>query len=151
MTPKEVVALHVNLNITQLINHLREVSDGEHAIDRISISQDFEAAATDEGWEVYSGQVDIQGDVNPTYVNINTDAASFADNYQQLCEEQDIEPHESEAMEYYAVSEALGRNLKGRGEKVAINLYGMNVWARFGSGQGVHMDSVIEDIAGQWL
>jgi len=53
-----------------------------------------------------------------------------------------------EALCFYAVSDRLAWLLKERGEAVACDMYGLNVWGRTTYGQLCYIDSVMED---SWL
>jgi hypothetical protein len=147
MTPKSIVETHVLLCLTQVINRLIEVSDGEeHQILDISTKQDFKSAAEDNGWSEGCDDPD-----HPVALFQNQSGeTSYAEGFQALCEEQGIDPYTDEAMEFWAVSDNLARALTLQGEKVGQDIYGMNVWARYCSGQAIYMDNVIEVIADQW-
>ena len=61
-------------------------------------------------------------------------------------EGEDGEEEMLEALEYWAVSPYLYNCLEAKGELVA-EILDFKVWGRTTSGQGIDMDSVIEDIA----
>lgn len=48
-----------------------------------------------------------------------------------------------EALEFWLVSDWLGRRLKEQGEMVEMDIYGMTVWGRCTSGQAILLDGVI--------
>jgi len=62
-----------------------------------------------------------------------------------FCSEFDIEPYEHESLEFWVVSEYLGRQLINKGENVQ-EILGLTVWGRTCSGQSISMDNVVCDI-----
>lgn len=71
---------------------------------------------------------------------------SEARSWDELCEEQGIEPYEGEAYEHWLVTDLLGDKLKFHGYTV-VDIFGMTVWARGTTGQAIYMDSAIQEIA----
>lgn len=68
------------------------------------------------------------------------------DDYQELCQAADIEPHRTEVYEHWIVSDFLGRKLKERGETVE-EVFDFTIWGRTCSGQAILLDYVIGTIA----
>lgn len=65
---------------------------------------------------------------------------------QSACETDGVDPHQSEVLEHWIVSDWLADKLEAHGEKVDRDFAGMTVWARTCSGQSITLDSVIERI-----
>lgn len=151
MTPKDLVQTNVILNLSQLIQKMQDLHVSDRDLDEISVSLNWKDPAADFGWVENTAEKIINGVAQPTFVRLveGTEpwAISHAVDYKELCEEMDISPYHDKASEYHAVSEFLGRHLKAQGEKVAFNLFGHTIWARFGSNQTVYGDPCIESIA----
>ncbi|WP_299315988.1 hypothetical protein [uncultured Halomonas sp.] len=90
-----------------------------------------------EGWELLD---------SPTFFNLEAGETSEADDWEDLCSEQGIDPHESEAFEHWLVSNWLAHKLTERGYTVRTFM-DMTVWARGCTGQAIYCDWVMEDIA----
>jgi hypothetical protein len=103
--------------------------------------QDWEGAAEEAGWYRTSA-------TDPTYWRNNS---AEADGYayhtaQEACEAFEIEPHDRDVYEHWAVTEWLADQLEAQGEKVDRDFAGLIVWARTTTGQAISMDSVIEAV-----
>lgn len=98
----------------------------EQAFELSTPVDDWESAAIDEGFTVSD--------------------AFISSGWQNLCEEEGIDPHEREVFEHWAVSDWLAGKLAEKGEKVDTDFGGMTVWARTTTGQGIAQDAVIEQI-----
>ena len=72
----------------------------------------------------------------------NPDILLEAENYKE-----DEEGNWPEIMEWWAVSEWLGKQLLAKGEVVISDMLDFNVWGRQATGQAIAMDYVIEEIA----
>ena len=104
-------------------------------------SRDYEEPARDAGWEEREGLDD-----GPTFVNHYIDGGeSYADDWEDLCNEQNIDPYEREAFEHWIVTDWLGERLTEKGETVR-ELMGLTIWARGTTGQVIAHDSVIEEL-----
>lgn len=68
------------------------------------------------------------------------------DDPRDLCDALNIDWHDREVYEHWAVSGWLGRKLNEQGEKT-LELYGMTVWCRCTTGQSICLDRVIQEIA----
>ena len=53
--------------------------------------------------------------------------------------------------EYWIIDDYFGRVLSEHGETVTFDVFGLTIWARCTTGQAIKMDSVIEQIAKEWL
>jgi hypothetical protein len=116
----------------------------EQAFELASPVPDYEEAAIQAGW---TGPHKDQ--FGATYFEDETAEQSVTwccANWEALCRDQDIEPHDREVFEHWAVSSWLAEKLAAYGEKVDTDFAGMNVWARTTTGQAIHADSVIERI-----
>jgi hypothetical protein len=91
----------------------------------------------ENGWELLDP---------PMFFNLETGETSEAEDWEALCYEQSIDPHESEAYEHWLCSNFLGDKLTERGYTVR-EFMGMTVWARGCTGQAIYCDWVMEDIA----
>lgn len=73
----------------------------------------------------------------------------LADNgdYEEFCNEHDLEADRIEVYEHWVVSDWLGRELQDRGENVCMDFMGFTVWGRTCTGQSMTLDYVMRDIA----
>lgn len=62
---------------------------------------------------------------------------------QDACGNDMVEPIQREIFEHWIVSDWLAENLEQQGEKVDTDFFGLTVWARTTTGQGIASDSVI--------
>jgi len=101
---------------------------------------DYEEAATEAGW--------TRNEHNGMFVAPTGHDPRMADydDWEELCDAEGIEPHESEIFEHWAVSRWLGELLQAKGEKVDFDFAGMVVWGRRTTGQGIALDHVIHEI-----
>ncbi|MGX5776987.1 hypothetical protein [Methylorubrum zatmanii] len=125
------------------------------------------ADLTEQAFELYAPVLDYEGAARQagfaikenTHVNVGfyyvaegdrddapTVHATAAAAWQACCEAEDIEPHELEVYELWAVSTWLAEKLQVAGERVDTDFAGLNVWARTTSGQAISIDAVIEHI-----
>ena len=68
------------------------------------------------------------------------------DDWEEFCQEHDVEPHENEVYEHWAVTSWFARRLSECGE-VTGDLLDFRVWGRTCTGQAIKMDYVIQRIA----
>lgn len=117
----------------------------EQAFELASPVPDYEEAAVREGWarNTHNGLF-----VAP--IGSETRMVDY-ENWQELCEDNDIEPYEREVFEHWAVSDWLADKLLACGEKVDKDFGGLNVGARTTTGQAISIDGVIETIARELL
>lgn len=116
----------------------------EQAFELASPVLDYESAAVEAGWSEENDGADGGQHV----FRDKTDGQTWcADSWEALCAEFDIEPHESEVYEHWAVSTWFAEKLAEKGEKVNTDFAGLNVWARQCSGQAIAADAVVLKIA----
>jgi len=116
---------------------------------------DYEEAAYEAGWakstegwfwrkptadEIEDGTADFYFLRSGPFVR--SDATTARD----LCDAEDIEPHELEIFEHWIVSDWLADKLEAKGENVDREFAGLTVWARTTTGQAISIDAVIESI-----
>lgn len=106
----------------------------EQAYDLAAPVLDYEEAAREAGWEL-TGSVWAHDDFENA--EVSAEAA---------CHASDVEPHEIEVFEHWAVSQWLGDMLQAKGERVDDDFAGLVVWARTTTGQAISMDAVIQEI-----
>lgn len=104
---------------------------------------DYESAAREAGW--IQGKADWRRDEEPAneWSVAHVHRAATA---QAACDLDDIEPHELEVYEHWAVTTWLAEKLIEQGERVDTDFAGLNVWARTTTGQAIYADVVIERI-----
>jgi hypothetical protein len=112
----------------------------EQASELFAPLPDYEEAAFQEGWAA-------KPDKACGYVNAKAGVESEASTWQELCEDERLDPYERKVFEHWIVSSWLADELEERGEKVDRDFAGMIVWARTTTGQGIASDYVIEQIA----
>lgn len=117
----------------------------EQAFDLCSPIPDYEEAAIYEGWS--RNVSPIAGTV--TYSKAGDKTAHIFDGWQELCEENNIEPYDREVYEHWIVSSWLADQLEEHGEKVDRDFAGLTIWARTTSGQAIANDYVIEQITAE--
>lgn len=107
---------------------------------------DYESAACEAGWSVVShigaGCRAVKNDA-ATDEDVTPYCSDASEAWQAACEQDDIEPHELEVYEHWAVSTWLAEKLAAKGEKVDTDFTGLCVWARTTTGQAIAADSVI--------
>jgi hypothetical protein len=104
---------------------------------------DHEEAALQAGWrKATEKEVAFGFDAFQHKDGAQADVRGWID----LCEANDIEPHDREVCEHWSVSTWFAEKLIEQGEKVDTDFAGMNVWARTTTGQGIMSDGVIERI-----
>ena len=143
----DFVGREVHANVSMLISELALLkncdSDYYDDILNICVQDDYQTAAEDEGWH------EPEYNITHSFSNERLEQDSAADNWQMLCDEQDIEPYVIEALEHWIVSDWLVNELSARGEMVSSDIYGLNIWGRATSGQAISIDAVICDIYDQ--
>ena len=132
---------------------------------------DCEEAATDEGWKkitVEPGEIIGYQDISETTLEtirrndenfvkgeIDEETGKFiieelsdAENWQELCDEQNIDAYEyaPEIYEHWIVTDWLANKLENRGHKVLRDFFGLTIWCRATTGQAISLDSVISEI-----
>lgn len=153
---ERLVSQEVLLNVSALVSELAGASGSpspiselcDQALELTFPVPDYEEATYQAGW--------VRGDApnGEAYVCVHTrhgqeidrEIDDVSDTWKDLCEAHNIEPYEREVFEHWAVSRWLGEKLAAKGEKVDFDFAGMVVWARTTTGQGIALDSVIEEI-----
>lgn len=156
-----IVANEVHLCVSGLVStllrsHSEDLDKGdlrtlcEQASELSAPIPDYEEAAREAGWAW-----DADGGEAGEY-RLNDGGDGFEALWQgkpnrwaDLCASFDIEPHDREVYEHWAVSDWLADKLEAHGEKVDRDFSGWNVWARTTTGQSISADSVIERIVAE--
>lgn len=104
---------------------------------------DYEEAASQAGWEELP-----EDDERGTFLN-SDGGTSDADDWQELCEEQniDVSDYEPEVFEHWIVSDFLAGKLEAHGQRILRDFFGLTVWCRCTTGQSISIDGVIQQIA----
>lgn len=118
----------------------------EQAMELAAPVLDYEGAAREAGW--IQSPTDWRRDEEPANEWSVAHVLHVA-TAQAACENGDIEPHELEVYEHWAVSQWLAEKLIAKGERVDTDFAGLNVWARTTTGQAISADSVIETITAE--
>jgi hypothetical protein len=109
---------------------------------------DWEEAATQRGW-----RLDYPGDKHGAYWKGT--AAGQVGGYQtaEECVRHDegnaAEPYQWEVFEHWAVTPYFADKLEAHGEKVEKDFFGLCVWARTTTGQGISCDGVVKRIVAE--
>lgn len=112
----------------------------EQALELAAPVLDYEGAAREAGWEC----VDREGFPPGTQFHDTTDGMNWpCAGWEKLCADHDIEPHDLEVYEHWAVSPWLAEKLIAKGEKVDTDFAGLCVWARTTTGQAIAADNVV--------
>lgn len=116
---------------------------------------DYEEAALQAGW---TQQPDGRWWREPSSEKeANSDRAEmflgswpfiYADDVQDACKYDAIDPYEWEVYEHWAVSTWFAEQLIAQGEHVNTDFAGLNVWARTCTGQAINMDGAVRKIYG---
>ncbi len=117
-----------------LVEQAQELSYGNY---------DYEESAIQDGW---TGPFEDE-DGTAYFKNEKTEERTFADDWEELCSIERIEPFQFEVFEHWIVSNWLGRKLESHGEKVDFDFAGLVVWVRTTTGQRISADYVITKIA----
>ena len=148
----DLVSREVLYNVSFLVSELARHPDGGgdwcDDVLAVSVSDDWETPAWDEGWRV---KADTNGDWfaagsqgNPkdcTELSAETEAEAW----RELCDLENIEPHQTEAYEHWIVSDWLARKLEAKGEMTG-DICGLTIWGRCATGQAILLDGVICEI-----
>lgn len=123
----------------------------EQAAELATPALDYEGAAREAGWRIeptkLSPGFNASRPSDPAAESITTQTYASAEAAAQAaCGFDDIEPHELEVYEHWAVSTWFAEKLQAAGERVDTDFAGLNVWARTTTGQAIHADAVVERI-----
>jgi hypothetical protein len=103
---------------------------------------DYEEIARKNGWTMVD-------DLNDQYKNgnfVNEDGEySQADDWSELCDEQNIYIAYPDIFEHWIVTKYFGERLTAHGQKV-FELFDFTIWARPTTGQAILLDGVIGEI-----
>jgi len=66
--------------------------------------------------------------------------------WQDFCDDYNVEPYQVEAYEHWLVSDWLADKLEEKGEMIEKDFHNLTIWGRTTTGQSIHMDSVICNI-----
>lgn len=108
---------------------------------------DYEEAAMYSGWD----RGNKKNKSKYRFYNRDTKDESDAENWQALCEEQDIEvdDYTPEIYEHWIVTDYLADELEKHGQKVLRDFFGMTIWCRPTTGQAILLDHVISEICAE--
>jgi hypothetical protein len=108
--------------------------------------EDWESAAEEAGWKWDEAAEEFRLNDDPEGSGFENLWHGDRDDWQQLCSDMDIEPHQTEVYEHWLVTDWMGEKLRAEGERVDDDFAGMTVWARTTTGQAISMDYVIRQI-----
>jgi hypothetical protein len=117
----------------------------ERAKALIADRDDWESTARAAGWREEPG--DTLGRVYFDTTRRNGEDESFyhAADWQEACERMKLEPQALAIQECWSVSEWLADRLEERGERVARDWGGLNIWARSNT-DALQLDEIIKSI-----
>lgn len=150
ITAQDLVHREVHYCVTSLVSTLAQACDFDdsklddlcyQAFELTLPSADYEEAAREAGWDYNDDHGAFFHDDGQSFIASRDDA-----NWQQLCDEYDIEPYSLEVYEHWIVSDWLADKLIEKGERVYKDFAGMTIWARTTTGQAIYCDHVIEQI-----
>ena len=107
---------------------------------------DYEEACINALWERGVNLMIDEQTVQVFRRNFDDNDYSYAESWEELAAEQEIEPVYCKVHEHWVVTEWLGRRLEEVGEKVDFDFAGMTVWARTTADQAIYMDPCIRTI-----
>lgn len=147
ITVEQLVAREVHYCVSYLVSTLangagecRNLQDiVEQACDLAYPIDDWESAAREAGWTLRG-----DGSTGQSWRNEDPEFDGFdMESAEAVCNEFNIDPHQTEVYEHWIVSDWLADQLEAHGEKVDRDFAGMTVWARTTTGQGIASDSVM--------
>lgn len=130
----KLVNQHVHACVSTLIQFLAKQC-GSHPNEDFSYEDDLMPILQKQQWDWEN-----LGETLPSDFGTMTD-----DEKESWAWDNRLEPGYIDALEHWAVSDWLARQLEQRGEMVG-EIFGLNVWGRTTSGQAILIDTVIEDI-----
>ncbi len=131
----ELVSREVHYNASTLIYDLVRIEPDNEDLFNICTQDDWQTAAEDVGWTQ-----------SPTLPNtFHNDSYRYAagTNWLELCQDNDIDPYQREALEHWIVSDWLADKLTERGEMVSKDIHDLTIWGRSCTGQAILLDEVI--------
>lgn len=135
-TIDDMVRQEVIYCVSALVSDL-SVMDDEQAMDLCCPLEDYESAAIEAGW-AWDSEAHCWSHSLPDMPDAMT--------AEEACEYSGIEPYDREIYEHWIVSDWLAEKLEAKGERIDSDFHGLTVWGRTTTGQGIAMDSVIEEI-----
>jgi hypothetical protein len=102
----------------------------------VLIQDDWQSAAEEQGWAMGEDEVISKAGEENTYTD-----------WQDLCSNENIDPHTTEAYEHWIVSDWLAKKLEDKGEMIVRDMMGLTIWGRPTTGQAIYMDYVMQRIA----
>jgi hypothetical protein len=142
--------------VSQLISHLAKDTESEYYDEIVSICwlDDYESAAYEEGYRVEEDAHGCYIWFKPLEKEIEKSDREQSDEsfddeldaWRDCCEVNGIDPQQTEAYEYWLVSDWLAQKLAAKGSIVGHDIYGLTVWGRCTTGQAICMDGVIGEI-----
>lgn len=157
MDIEKLIRNEVHLNVTGLVATIAEGAGAPRIADRIPLASlceqaaelaapvlDYEGAAREAGWRVSADGVSFGNDLTgeEPVVSDPRDACGW----ENLCNEFDIDPHDLEVYEMWAVSDHLADDLIAVGAKVDKDFAGLCVWARTETGQSLTLDASLQAV-----
>lgn len=150
----DLVAREVHLCLSSMVSTLAanwdvdHVNDGmnelhEQAQELCAPVLDYEESAREAGWSQVPGAT---ASAPMMFWHEGERRRELYASWDALCAEENIEPHEWEVYEHWAISTWLAAKLLAEGERVEPDFAGLNVWARTTTGQAISIDAVIERI-----
>ena len=132
---------------SNLVYELGQTELYQDDILELCTGQNWEDAAYDEGWRQTEETDTTKGNFHKSISKTSLEI-SHADSWQELCEEQGINPYDVEVFEHWAVTNWFSEKLKEHGEIVG-ELFDFTLWGRCTTGQAIYMDGIIREIANE--
>jgi hypothetical protein len=145
---REMVSREVYYCVSSLVSEM--ASKPEYMDELMEVLQsrtDYEEAAMQEGWTRHEAR--MTGNV--TYQKNGDKTAHMFDGWQDLCENEGIEPYQWEIYEHWIVSDWLAGELEEKGHAVIRDFYGLTIWGRPTTGQAIYIDGVIQEIYSEMM
>lgn len=156
ITAQDLVSREVHYCVSALVHIMATADDsngfcgfGRNAVLPELCNQAFELAAPVDDYEEAAQEAGAVPSGSLWTIGDDEDGWQTATTAQELCENNDIEPHYREVYEHWIVSDWLADKLAEKGEKVDKDFAGMTVWARTTTGQAIYCDHVIEQITAE--
>lgn len=129
--------------VSMLVYELAKDENYSEDLFPILVQDNWQDAALEAGWSINVAR--MTGTVSYTHKDSPNEYKIY-EGWQDLCEDQGIDPYQNEAYEHWIVSDYLADKLEAKGEMVIRDFLGLTIWGRTCTGQAICMDSVIEDI-----
>lgn len=145
ITIDQMVSREVIYCVSHLVSEICKFEGHEAQEQAFALYQgqpDYEEAAIQEGWIFETSR--FCG--NPHFKKEGDKTSYMYEDWQDVCESENIDPYYPEILEHWIVSNWLADKLIAKGETVDKDFMGLTVWGRRTSGQGIANDYVIEQI-----